>query len=61
MVSDGSRKGRSQMVGTDGRRKARIHSIVATYILARTIEIDKTIRTIRRRSVSVKTIRTIRD
>ena len=49
------------MVGTDGRRKARIHSSVATYILARTIEMAKTIRTIRRRSVSAKTIRTIRD
>jgi hypothetical protein len=32
------------MVGTDGRRKARIHSTVATYILARTIEMAKTIR-----------------
>jgi hypothetical protein len=43
---------------TDGRQKARIYSIVATYILARTTEIDKTIRTIRRRAVLVKTIRT---
>ncbi len=48
-------------MGTDGRRKAQIHSSVATYILARTIEMAKTIRTIRGRSVSVKTIRTIRD
>jgi hypothetical protein len=47
MVSDGSRKGEVSDGAQMGRRKAQIHSILATYIRPRTIEVGKTIRTIR--------------